>query len=127
MARTRPCTAAIRAGRLREAENHLADAHALAALAADAPNNSYVSLLVLGGVAASDVVCCARLAKHSSGESHKEALALLKQAGPELIPALKTLLDMKIRIAYGHKPASAVDRKRALRAAAALVEAARLL
>jgi Domain of unknown function (DUF4129) len=106
---------------------HLADAHALAALAADAPNNSYVSLLVLAGIAASDVICCARLDKHSSGESHQEALALLKQAAPELAPALKTLLDMKTRIAYGHKPASAGDRKRALRAAAALAEAARNL
>jgi hypothetical protein len=92
MARTRPCTAAIRAGRMREAENNLADAHALAAPAGDAPNNSYVNLLVLAGVAASDVICCARLDKHSSGESHQEALALLKQAGPELAPALKTLL-----------------------------------
>jgi len=88
VARSRPCTAAIRAGRLREAENNLADARALAALAADTPHNSYVSLLVLAGVAASDVICCARLGVHSSGESHQEALALLKQAAPELTPAL---------------------------------------
>jgi Domain of unknown function (DUF4129) len=127
VARTRPCTAAIRAGRMREAENNLEDAHALAALAADAPNNSYISLLVLAGIAASDVICCARLDKHSSGESHQEALALLKQAAPELAPALRILLGMKTRIAYGHKPASAGDRKSALRAAAALVDAARHL
>ena len=68
-----------------------------------------------------------RLGKHRGGESHQEALALLQQAAPELVTALKTLLDMKIRIGYRHKPASVGDRKRTLRAAEALVEAARHL
>jgi hypothetical protein len=35
---------------------NLADAQDLAALAEEAPNNSYVSLLVLAGIAASDVI-----------------------------------------------------------------------
>jgi hypothetical protein len=127
VARTRPCTPEIRAGRLRKA-GQFADAAATVAELADEAGDvadAYVTLLIRAGIAAADVICCARLGEHAQTESHHEAVGLLKKADPDSARSLEILLKMKTRIEYGHSPASAEDQKRAQRAAEGLVRAAR--
>jgi hypothetical protein len=127
VARTRPCTPEVRAGRLRKA-GQFADAAATVAELADEAGDvadAYVTLLIRAGIAAADVICCARLGEHAQTDSHQEAVALLKKADPGSARALEILLKMKTRIEYGHTPASAEDQKRAQRAADGLVRTAR--
>jgi len=50
-------------------ENDLANEHVSAALA------------VLAGIAAADAACCATLGQRSRGQDHRQALALVGQAG----------------------------------------------
>jgi hypothetical protein len=83
-------------------------------------------LLIHAGIAAADVICCARLGVHAQADGHHEATALLKSADMTAARNLDVLLKMKTRIGYGHTPASPEDHKRAQRAADALVKAARL-
>ncbi|MGI8751311.1 MAG: hypothetical protein ACR2MN_03190 [Acidimicrobiales bacterium] len=42
--------------------------------------DAYVTLCVHAGIAAADVICCARLGRHAQGDSHVEAVALLNKA-----------------------------------------------
>lgn len=128
MPRTKPCTREIHAGRLRKAGQFAAAAATVADLADEASDvaDAYVTLLIHAGIAASDVICCARLGEHAQTESHHEAVALLKKADPGSARPLEILLKMKTRIEYGHAPASLEDQKRAQRAADGLVRAARL-
>jgi hypothetical protein len=44
--------------------------------------DAYVTLLVHAGIAASDVICCARLGEHAQGDNHVEAVALLAPLTP---------------------------------------------
>jgi hypothetical protein len=125
MPRTRPCTPQTRRGRLRKATEFLDAANHLRGSEADEPADAYVSLCVLAGIAASDVVCCARLGEHASDENHSAAIALLGKANKEVAKHLRTLLSMKAKASYGDDPPSADECKRAGRAAEALVEAAR--
>jgi hypothetical protein len=60
--RTQPCTAAIRQGRLRKAEQFLRAANLVRDVA-----DAYSTLCVHAGIAASDVICCARLGEHAQG------------------------------------------------------------
>lgn len=85
---------------------------------------AFVTLCVHAGVAAADVICCARLGVHHSGENHHEAVALLASVDKSAARQLKALLDMKTRSGYSPVLTSAADQKRACRAAAALVAAA---
>jgi hypothetical protein len=84
-----------------------------------------VDLRVDAGIAAADVICCARLGLHAAGENHNEAVALLRQAEPGAEKHLRTLLNLKSKVAYSHQPAANDERKKVCRAADALVEAAR--
>ena len=129
MARARPCTPAVRAGRLRKAVQFAAAAATMAELAdeADEISDAYVTLLIHAGIAAADVICCARLGRHAQSESHHEAAALLKTADDGSARHLETLLKMKTRIGYGHMPASPEDQKKAQRAADALLRTARAI
>lgn len=43
--------------------------------------DAYVPLCVHAGIAASDVVCCAKLGEHAQGENHDEAVGLLAPVG----------------------------------------------
>lgn len=82
MARTRPCTAEIRRGRLRKSAQFL-DAAGLIAEIADEESeiaDVYVTLCVNAGIAASDVICCARLRQYPQGEDRNEAVELLSKA-----------------------------------------------
>jgi hypothetical protein len=128
MARTKPCTPAMRAGRQRKAVQFLEAAQLVRDLANEDSevSDAYVTLCVHAGIAASDVICCARLGEHAQGESHAEAVALLATADAASAKHLRTLLAAKTKAGYSHLPANADDLKRTARAATALVEAARI-
>lgn len=96
----------------------------LAEEAADVAD-AYVTLRVHAGIAASDVICCARLGRYAQEEGHHEAVELAKTAAPGLERHLATLLDMKTTSGYSHEPATAGEVKRASRAVEALLGEAR--
>lgn len=127
--RTRPCDRVARAGRLRKAEQ-FADAYNLVLeFAGDDGEldvaDAAVTLAVHAGIAASDVVCCARLGVHAQGDSHDEAKRLLATAMPGAERHLATLLAMKTRAGYSADPATHDMLVRAGRAMDHLVAAAR--
>jgi hypothetical protein len=119
------CDAAVRRGRKKKAMDFLTSAQALGILV-DTPNgtDSYVQLCALAGIAASDVICCAKYGYHHQGDDHNAAVALLRSVDKTSAKHLTTLLGMKTRTGYAHNEALADDRKRAERAATALVEEA---
>lgn len=119
---SRPCTPQVREGRRRKAVQFGYAAEAIGDLS-DSPD-AYVTLLIHAGIAAADVICCARLGQHAQGESHVEAVSLLRTADPAAARHLDALLKLKTRAGYGHTPVSAPDRRRAQRAADALLRIA---
>jgi hypothetical protein len=120
--RTKPCTVAIRQGRLTKAKQY---AEAAELIEADPElMDACVTLCVDAGIAAADVVCCARLGVHATGQDHREAVALLKKAEPALAKELSVLLAMKTQATYSAVPASATKHKQARRAMRRLVDAA---
>ena len=120
-ARTRSCPELVRQGRLTKANEYF-DA---ALVIEDEMTDAFVSLCVLAGIAAADVICCARLGIHAVGENHNEAISLLGRADRDVEQHLRTLLNFKSKVSYTHLPATATEQKRAKRAVVALVEAAR--
>ncbi len=84
MARTQPCTQSTHAGRRRKARQFWDAASVVRGLADEAADvaDAYVTLLVHAGIAASDVICCARLGEHAQGDNHVEAVALLAPLTP---------------------------------------------
>ena len=108
-------------------EQFAAAADAIDAFAADDQQlgDAYVTVLVHGGIAAADVVCCARLGRHAIGERHDDAIGLIDKVDGDLARALGVLLGMKTKAGYSAVPTSADDRKRAARAFTALLAAAR--
>ena len=125
MAETKRCSASVRAGRMAKARQFLVAAETVATVIDDQEiADAFVTLCVHAGIAAADVICCARLGMFHSGESHNEAVALLGSVDKSAARQLKALLDMKTRSGYGPVLTSAADQKRAGRAAAALVAAA---
>ena len=93
---------------------------------ADDVVDAYMTLLVHAGIAAADLICCARLGEHALGTDHGEAVALLKQAaGAKTSGHLSTLLAVKTKAGYSHTNASSNDRTKTERAAAALLKVAR--
>ncbi len=127
MARTSPCTPDIRRGRLRKAGQFLDAANLIADQASGEAGHAdaFITLCIHAGIAASDVICCARLGRHAQGESHNEAVTLLGQADSGSAKHLRVLLGMKTKVGYSHTEATAADTMRAARAAEALVERAR--
>ncbi len=90
--------------------------------------DAYVTLLVHAGIAAADAICCQELGEHAQGESHTDAIALLRRVRPdgdELASALASLLGAKTRAGYGHQPVNEQARVRSTRAAEKLLRAAR--
>jgi hypothetical protein len=92
--RTNPCTPRTRSGRLAKAEQFLDAAQTIADLADDAQDvtDAFVTMCVHAGIAASDVLCCARLGVHAVGENHQEAVDLLRRVDAQLARDLATLL-----------------------------------
>lgn len=76
------------------------------------------------GIAAADVICCAKLGEHYHGENHTEAVALLAKVDTTQARNLRTLLDLKTRSGYGATRSSVNDQKRAGRATTSLLQAA---
>ncbi|QYB00722.1 hypothetical protein I1A62_03285 (plasmid) [Rhodococcus sp. USK10] len=111
---------------LRKAEQffHLAEIGRDFADEPDGVDDAVVTLWVHAGIAASDVICCARLGKHAQGEDHKDAVTLLGSVDPATAKHLSVLLGLKTRSGYTDTPTS-TESKRAERAAEALIEAAR--
>lgn len=125
--RTTPCDRAARQGRVRKAEQFGDAAAAVADLADDSDDvaDAVVSLCVLAGIAAADVICCARLGKHAQGQDHHEAVALLQSADAASARSLSALLGLKTKAEYSAVGSSGKDVLRSERAAAHLLEAAR--
>jgi hypothetical protein len=121
--RTRDCTAADAASRLAQARGFL-DAAEL--YEGEEPNVA-ASNAVLAAIAASDAACCAALGYHAVGESHDEAVDLLRSVvpgGPEAATALRRALAVKTKAQYGLGSVSGRDRDTALRQARKLIEIA---
>jgi hypothetical protein len=117
VARTRRCPPAVRLGRLQKAAQ-LFDAAVVVQSLADEDGeiaDAYVTLCVHAGIAASDVICCARLGEHAQGENHGEAVELLGKADKDSSKHLRTLFGMKTKAGYGYATATADACKRASR------------
>ncbi|WP_395656679.1 hypothetical protein [Nocardioides sp.] len=129
MPRTLKCTPATRSGRRAKAEQFNEAAATVRTLADEDSDvaDAYVTLLV-HGIAASDVICCARLGEHAMGENHAEAVQLLATAvDKKLAGALETLLGVKTKAGYSERPVSSTDLVKAERATERLIQAMREL
>ncbi len=128
--RTYPCTEAVKIGRMSKASQFQDAATTIREFAdheADV-GDAFVTLLVHAGIAAADAICCHELGEHAHGESHEEAIRLLRRVKPngaDLAKALDALLRAKTRAGYGHQPVNKDTRTRCWRAAEKLVLAAR--
>jgi hypothetical protein len=125
--RTKSCDAGVQRGRMHKANQFIEAADMIRELANEHEDvsDAYVTLCVHAGIAASDVICCARLGEHAQGENHDEAVGLLAGADKDAAKHLRTLLKLKTKAGYSHAPATADEFKRAGRAAEMLVETAR--
>lgn len=83
-----------------------------------------VTLYVHAGIAAADVLCCARLGQHAQGQDHGEAVALLAKVDRDAANRLSRLLKLKTKAGYSADATSDTDARSAARCAAHLVEAA---
>lgn len=129
---TRSGDAAVAAGRLRKANQFFDAAEDVGELADDEAEvrDAVVTLLVHAGIAAADSICCKTLGEYALGnESHDEAVRLLARVrnpdGRALSQALSRLLSLKTKAGYTHRSVTAVEHRRAERAAEQLVTAAR--
>ncbi|CCM64903.1 hypothetical protein [Candidatus Neomicrothrix sp.] len=127
MSRTTKCGAATRHGRLIKAVRFLEQAEVVLAMADDDAEvaDPAVTLLIHAGIAASDALCCAQLGEHARGESHDDAVGLLRTVDKSLADDLHVLLGMKAQAGYSAQQTSAQNLIRATRAARRLVTAAR--
>ncbi len=128
MSPTTQCGLGRAEGRQRKMEVFVAAIDALLLL--DAPDDpdvadALVSLRVTAGIAAADVICCARLGRHAIGSDHHDAVSLLKQVDRSLSNHLRRLLEMKPKAQYGSFAVSQRELTTSARAADALVAAAR--
>jgi hypothetical protein len=120
----RNCTSTTKAGRLAKAKEFLSAAELLGT--DEQLSDACVSMCVEAGIAASDVICRARVGAYAQGQNHNEAVELLRRASNDDKHAthLVTLLSVKDKTQYSAIPVSSTHRTKALRAARALVEAA---
>jgi hypothetical protein len=124
------CDAATARGRLAKAEQFLEVAETTREFAENEAEvgDALVSLYVLAGIAAADVLCCKSLGHYVQGDDHQQAVAELSKVTPggkALGKDLRALLALKSRAGYGATSVRAEERKRACRRAESLVEAAR--
>jgi hypothetical protein len=124
--RRKKCSPAVRAGRLAKARQFWEAAEMLDTLVDDESDlaDAYITLCIHAGIAAADVICCARLGEHANGQDHAEAVALVASADKSASKSLSSLLDMKTRSGYSEINSSKADRLRAKRAAASLITTA---
>lgn len=114
--RTRPCSRADASVRLRQAETLIEVADLVTSDDSDVANPGVAAALaVLAGIAAADAACCARLARRARGQSHIEALVLVRSispGGPEMAKDLQRLLGRKDDGHYGMAFVSASEADR---------------
>ncbi len=120
------------AGRRAKALQFLRAADEIMDLADDAADigDAYVTLCVHAGIAAVDAITAHRLELHHSGDNHNDAVTLVRRIRPngnELGGHLATLLGLKTKAGYTHRPVSTQERLQAGRRAHALVDAVRWL
>ena len=73
--------AATRMGRLAKAKQFQLAANTISTIMDDQViADAYVTLCVQAGIAAADVICCAKLGEHHQGENHNEAIALVAKS-----------------------------------------------
>jgi hypothetical protein len=127
--RTTDCDQATRRGRLAKAREFYEAAEALDTLADDDTHliDPYITNCVFAGIAAADVICCARLGVHAVGDNHVEAVALLATVDEGLSKHLSTLLRHRNRSSYSALASSLATKKQVGRATSALVEFATTL
>ena len=89
-------------------------------------NDAYVTLCVQAGIAAGDVICCAKLGQHAQG-AHDEAKKLLGQVDPMAVKHLDTLLRLKTFSGYSEHGSSEKNLKAPRRAAEHLLNLAAAL
>ncbi len=121
MSDQRPCNASVTSGRLAKANEFFDAAEHLEDEMPSAAGDLYVD----AGIAAADVICCARLGVHSNTSNHSDARALLKKADNGSERHLATLLNFKNKAAYTHEPITATECKKMNRAAGHLLETAK--
>lgn len=122
----RICDPGRRAGRAEKARQFQLAAQVVEEFAGpeDDLADAYVTLCIHAGIAAADVICCARLGVHHEGQNHREAVDLLARVSRPLSRDLETLLGMKTRSGYSAAGSSTKDRKQARRAVDRLLDAA---
>ena len=126
MSRQTPCGPAEAARKARLARAYLDQAEQAATSDSDEGRTVAAGNAVLAAIAASDALTCLRLGRHSRGQDHHEATALLRTIRPDgtaLAKALHTALGVKDAAHYGSVFVSAAALKSTLRAAGRLVEA----
>lgn len=86
------------------------------------------SLAVLAGIAASDAACCARLGRRARGQTHLEAVGLLKTVAPDgaaMAKDLERLVARKDAVHYGASLISPAEATRMVTWGTRLVQRAR--
>ena len=127
MTRQAPCGPTEAARKTRLARAYLDLAEQAAAQEGEEGRTVSAGNAVLAAIAASDALTCLRLGRHSRGQAHQEATALLHTVRPDgskLAKDLSTALGVKDAAHYGSVFVSAATLKGTLRAATRLVEAA---
>ena len=127
MTRPAPCGPAEAARRARLARAYLDLAEQAMGHDADESRNVAAGNAVLAAIAASDALTCLRLGRHSRGQGHQEATALLRTVRPDgaaLARDLATAVGIKDAAHYGSVLVTATALTSVLRATVRLVEAA---
>jgi hypothetical protein len=127
MTRQAPCAPGEAARKARLARAYLDLAEQAATGDDDVARNVAAGNAVLAAIAASDALTCLRLGRHSRGQDHQEAAALLRTVRPDgsrLARDLTTALTVRDAAHYGTVFVSAAMLKSTLRAATRLVDAA---
>lgn len=123
--KTKRCGATTRAGRLAKAKGFFTAAETVGVLDDEGSLvDATVTLYVHAGIAAADVLCCARLGEHAQGQDHGEAVALLAKVDADASKHLRRLLGLKTKAGYSAVSTSITDARTAARSAAHLVGAA---
>jgi len=127
--RTTECDQTTRRGRLAKAKEFYEAAEMLDVLAHDDTHlvDPYITNCVLAGIAAADVICCARLGVHAIGDNHVEAVALLATVDEGMSKHLDILLRHKSRSSYSALASSLAAKRQVGRATSALMEFATTL
>lgn len=119
------CSPEMLDGRLAKAKSYLKAAQLITSSVGDHQlHDVFITNCVYAGIAASDVICCTKLGKHSTGPNHTDAVKLLRSVDSTSANNLKTLLDLKGGAGYSHVLSDEVALKKAESAATAIVKAA---